>query len=91
MPVVHTSTIKRARQAEKRNVRNQAIMHSTKSIVKKLRSAVQEKNMDLAKSLLPGATSALHRAVTKGVMPKNTASRRISRLTLAVNATLASK
>ena len=91
MPVVHTSTIKRARQAEKRNLRNQAILHTTKSIVKKVRTAIQQNNGELAQSLLPEATSALHKAVTKGVMPKNTASRRISRLTTAVNATSSSK
>lgn len=91
MPVVHTSTIKRARQAEKRNLRNQAILHTTKSIVKKVRTAIQENNAELATSLLPEATSALHKAVTKGVMPRNTASRRISRLTTAVNSTSSSK
>ena len=85
MPVVHTSTIKRARQAEKRNQRNQAILHSTKSVVKKVRTAVQQNNPELAASLLRDATSALHKAATKGVMPKNTASRRISRLTSSVN------
>lgn len=86
MPVVHTSTIKRARQAEKRNQRNQAILHTTKSVVKKVRTAVQQKNPELATTLLRDATSALHKAATKGVMPKNTVSRRISRLTSSVNA-----
>ena len=86
MPVVHKSTIKRARQAEKRNQRNQAILHTTKSVVKKVRTAIQQNNRELAESLLPEATSALHKAATKGVLPKNTASRRISRLTSSVNA-----
>ena len=86
MPVVHKSTIKRARQAEKRNQRNQAILHTTKSVVKKVRTAIQQNNRELAESLLREATSALHKAATKGVLPKNTASRRISRLTSSVNA-----
>lgn len=86
MPVVHKSTIKRARQADKRNQRNQAILHTMKSVVKRVRTAVQQKDQELATSLLRDATSALHKAATKGVMPKNTASRRISRLTSSVNA-----
>ena len=86
MPVVHKSTIKRARQAEKRNLRNQAILHTTKSVVKRVGTAVQQKDQELATSLLRDATSALHKAATKGVMPKNTVSRRISRLTSSVNA-----
>ena len=90
MPVVHKSTIKRARQAEKRNQRNQAVLHSTKSVIKQLKTAVQQKNHELALSLLPKATSALHKAVTKGVLQKNTASRRISRLTVSVNSAKAS-
>ena len=86
MPVVHKSTIKPARQAEKSSQRNQAILHTTKSVVKRVRTAVQQKNAELAKSLLRDATSVLHKAATKGVMPKNTVSRRISRLTSSVNA-----
>jgi len=85
MPVVHKSAIKRARQSVKRHQRNRAIVHSTKSVVKKVKTAVQQKNAELAQSLLKDATSALHKAVTKGALQRNTASRRISRLALTVN------
>ena len=90
MPVIHKSTIKRARQAEKRNQRNRTVISSVKSIMKKVFSAVEEKNADQAKSSLREATSALHKAVTKGVIKRNTASRRVSRLAAKVNALTAS-
>jgi small subunit ribosomal protein S20 len=86
MPIVHKSTIKRARQAEKRNQRNRAVQSSVKGILKRVMTAVEEKKADEAKTSLREAASALAKAVSKGVIKPNTASRRISRLTLRVNA-----
>jgi small subunit ribosomal protein S20 len=86
MPVVHKSTIKRARQAEKRHLRNRAVLASVKNAMKKVMTAVEEKNTTEAAALLREATAALHKAVTKGVLKRNTASRRISRLATTVNA-----
>lgn len=91
MPVVHKSTIKRARQAEVRNQRNRARLSLVKGAVKKVLAAVEEKNQDAAAASLREATAALHKAVTKGVLKPNTASRRISRLTARVNALAAAK
>ena len=85
MPVVHKSAIKRARQSVKRHERNKAILHGTKTVVKKVKAAVADKNLQLAQSLLNDATSALHKAVTKGALHRNTASRRISKLATKVN------
>ena len=86
MPVVHKSTIKAARQAEKRHLRNRTVLTSVKNAMKKVVTAVEEKNTNEAATLLREATSALHKAVTKGVLKRNTASRRISRLASSVNA-----
>ena len=86
MPVIHKSTIRRARQAERRHERNRATMNAVKSLVKKVQTAVADKKAEEAKTFLREATSALGKAVTKGAMKPNTASRRISRLTLHVNA-----
>ena len=91
MPVVHKSTIKRARQAEKRNQRNRTVLSSIKSVMRKVVDAVEEKNADEATSSLREATSALHKAVTKGVIKRNTASRRISRLAAKVNEVTAAR
>ena len=86
MPVVHKSAIKRARQSEKRHVRNHAILHRTNTVVKKFKTALQQHGADAAQPLLREATSALHRAVTKGALHRNTASRRISQLSTQFNA-----
>ncbi len=86
MPVVHKSAIKRARQAEKRHARNHAILHRTNTVVKKFKTALQQQDTQAAHPLLQEATSALHKAVTKGVLHRNTASRRISQLSTQFNA-----
>ena len=86
MPVVHKSAIKRARQSKKRHTRNHAILHRTKTVVKKFKSALQEKGAEAAQPLLQEAASALHKEVTKGALHLNTASRRISQLSIQFNA-----
>jgi small subunit ribosomal protein S20 len=91
MPVIHKSTIRRARQAERRHERNRATMNSVKTLVKKVQTAVAENKTEEAKAFFREASSALNKAVTKGVMKRNTASRRISRLALRVNALVGSR
>jgi len=86
MPIVHKSTIKRARQAEKRQHRNRAVLSALKGAVRKVLTAVESKNAEEATTSLRLATSALSKAVSKGVLKRNTASRRISRLATRVNA-----
>jgi len=91
MPVIHKSTIRRARQSEKRQERNRGTLSAVKGLVRKLQTAIAEKKVEDAKASLREATSALSKAVTKGVLKANTASRRISRLTLRVNSLTASR
>jgi len=91
MPVIHKSTIRRARQSERRRQRNRATLSAVKSIVKKVHDALGAKNHDDAKASLREATAALAKAVTQGVLKPNTASRRISRLSRRVNAIAASR
>lgn len=86
MPRIHKSTIRRARQAERRSERNRAASNTVKTLIKKVESAVAGKKADEAKTSLLEATSAIGKAVSKGILHRNTASRRISRLTLRVNA-----
>ena len=85
MPQIHKSTIRRARQAERRHERNRATMNAVKTIIKKVQSAVAGKKADEAKTTLLEATSAIGKAVSKGALHPNTASPRISRLALHVN------
>jgi small subunit ribosomal protein S20 len=61
-------------------------MNTVKTLVKKVQTAVADKKVDDAKTFLREAASAIGKAVSKGAVKRNTASRRISRLTLHVNA-----
>jgi len=84
MPVVHQNALKAARQAEKRRVRNRSVQSSVKNVIKKLQTAVENKKTDETAALLREASRALQRAASKGVIHRNTASRRLSRLTAQV-------
>ena len=65
--------------------RNKSIKSGVKTAIKKVDAAVAAKDTAAAKEALLAATSAIDKAATKGVYHKNTASRKISRLNLAVN------
>jgi small subunit ribosomal protein S20 len=80
----HPSAQKRHRQSLKRHARNQAIRSRVRTFVKRVRESIDAHDAGSAAELLPGATRALDRAVTKGVLHRNTAARKISRLTRAV-------
>jgi small subunit ribosomal protein S20 len=85
MPVIHKSTIKAARQSERRAQRNRAALSSVKNIMKKVLAAVESKDAATAKTALREASAALSKARSKGVLKRNTVSRRISRLAARVN------
>ena len=91
MPVIHKSTIKRARQALKRQQRNRTALTAVRTAMKKVLGAVEQKNADQAKASLREAASALHKAATKGVVHRNTASRHVARLAARVNILTATK
>jgi small subunit ribosomal protein S20 len=78
------SAEKRNRQVQKRRARNVAVRTTVKTAVKKVREAVARRDGDAAKKAVVEATSTLDRAASKGVLHKNTASRRIGRLAKAV-------
>ena len=81
----HKSAIKRVRQNEKRRLRNRHVMSTTRTLLKRVRNAIDNADVGEAQEALPSAVNALNRAVTKGIMHRNQASRKISRLTIAVN------
>jgi len=76
----HPSAEKRHRQSVKRAARNQAVRSHVRTEVKKLRATVASSDTATAKEQLPGVASVLDKAVGKGVLHKNNAARRISRL-----------
>ncbi len=65
--------------------RNKAIKSGVKTAVKKVSAAVESGDKAAAGVALLAATSAIDKAASKGVYHKNTASRKISRLSKTVN------
>ena len=78
------SAEKRSVQAEKRRLRNVQVRSRVKSAVKKVRELLATGDAAGAKAAMTAASKALDTAASKGVMHKNAASRRISRLAHAV-------
>ncbi len=82
----HKSAIKRAKQSELRRVRNRSRRTRMKHAIKSLEEALTSRNVEEAQSRLKAAIAVIDRTASKGVIHKNHASRRISRLTHKVNA-----
>lgn len=89
MEVFQLANIKSAKKrilvAEKRAARNKSIRSKVKTSIKKVDAAIAANDKAAARAALTAATSELAKAVTKGVYHKNTSSRKISRLSQAVN------
>ncbi len=81
----HKQAKKRARQNIKRVARNRPLRTRLRATVKKVHADVAAKKVDEAKDALKVAVKQLDRSVTKGIINRRTASRLISRLTVAVN------
>lgn len=79
----HKQAIKRHRQNQKRRARNRAVVSTLRGLVKKARSAIAAGSPGDAS--VAEASKAFDRAVSKGVLHKRTASRRVSRLAKAAN------
>jgi small subunit ribosomal protein S20 len=75
---------KRHRQSEKRRLRNQAIRTRLRHLVREVRAAVSTGDRDGAAKAFAQAARALDRGVTKGVLHRNAAARKVSRLARAV-------
>jgi len=81
----HKSALKRARQNEVRRMRNKDVKTRVKGVVKEIRLAADGNDTNVAKERLTVAKSIIDKAAKKGVLHRNTASRKISRLTKLVN------
>ncbi|SIS82598.1 30S ribosomal protein S20 [Phaeovulum vinaykumarii] len=77
---------KRARQNERRNDVNKARRSRIRTFVRKVEEAIASGSAEAALAALRAAQPELARGVTKGVLHKNTASRKISRLAARVKA-----
>lgn len=79
------SVLKRIRQNQKRRLRNQAWKTRIKTSVKKVEEAILKNDRAVLQSVLSEAVKIINKASAKGVIHKNTASRKISRLMKKVN------
>jgi small subunit ribosomal protein S20 len=80
------SSEKANRQRIRRTARNTAQKTAMRTIIKRLRAAIDGKKGKEANALLKTAVSAIDSAASKGVIKRGTASRSVSRLTVAVSA-----
>ena len=79
------SAKKRVLVTETKTARNKAIKSKVKTCVKKVEAAVANNDKETASAELLVAISEINKAATKGIYHKNTAARKVSRLTKAVN------
>ena len=85
----HKSALKRIRQNEVRRLRNRTQRGNMRAAIKAVRTALEEGKLEEAHGLLLKANSLIDSTASKGVLHRNAASRRISRLTRAYNKALA--
>ncbi len=74
------SAIKRLRSAERRRLRNRVHVGRARTAVKKARRLMDEGHLEEARGAVHVAVSALDKAAEKGIIHKNNAARRKSRL-----------
>ena len=80
-----TSAKKRIRQNEKRRERNKAYKSQMRTVIKKFVQAAEAKDVEKATAAHAEAVKVIAKLAQKGVIHKNQASRRISRITLKLN------
>ena len=83
------SAKKRVKVVEKKTLRNNMIKSGYRSAVRKFEEAIEAGNVEEAKTLFVEATKKIDQACTKGVIVKNTAARKKSRLAKMLNTAVA--
>ncbi|HEU4344477.1 MAG TPA: 30S ribosomal protein S20 [Candidatus Binatia bacterium] len=77
---VHPSVIKRHKQSLKRRARNIETKSKLRTLIKRARQAIDAQNSEAVSAQLRAVDKALGKAVTRGIIKRNTASRWFSRL-----------
>ncbi|GGJ14196.1 30S ribosomal protein S20 [Alicyclobacillus cellulosilyticus] len=88
MPNIQSAK-KRVRVTARRTLRNTSLRSALKTTLKKFEAAMAQNDLEKARLALRIATRALDKAVTKGIIHKNKANRKKSRLTRRFNAAMA--
>ena len=76
----HLSALKRARQTDRRTTRNRANTSSLRTQLRDMREAIAKGDKTAAEQIYRKTASALDKAIQKGTLHENTASRYKSRL-----------
>jgi len=82
----HFSALKRARQTIKRTARNRANSSQLRGALRSMRESLEKGDKTVAGQTYRDTVSALDKAIQKGVLHENTASRYKSRLSTRLNA-----
>jgi len=80
------SAKKAARQAERRTLINKARRSRVRTYVRKVEEAIASGDKEAANEALRAAQPEIMRSASKGIIHKNTASRKISRLSARIKA-----
>ncbi|MDY6825326.1 MAG: 30S ribosomal protein S20 [Thermodesulfobacteriota bacterium] len=81
----HKSAIKRHRQSKIRELRNKSRKTTVKTMTKKIEAAVKNNAAEDARAQLKAAQKLIDKTAAKGTLHRNTAARKISRLTRMVS------
>lgn len=79
------SAVKRVDVTQKRTIRNARIKSALRTTIKRFEESIKASDQEQAGLKLRKVVVAIDKAVTKGVLHKNTASRKKSRLTKRLN------
>ncbi len=77
---------KRVRQTLRRSLTNKARVSRVRTFIRRVEAAIDGGDQEAARAALRAAQPEIMRGVTKGVLKRNTASRRVSRLSRQVKA-----
>ena len=78
--ITHRSAIKRHRQSLKKRARNVEVKSRLRTLIKKTHRAIEAQDRDETRAQISVVNKALSKAVSKGIIKRNTASRWLSRL-----------
>ncbi len=79
------SAKKRIKVTQTKTLRNQMVKSALKTIIKKFEVALDNNELESAKTIFSDVTKALDMAASKGVIHKNKAARKKSRLAIKLN------
>jgi len=79
------SALKRMRSSEKRRLRNRRVRSETRTYIKRARAQIEAGELEEAQKSVAQAVRALDKAAEKGILHKNSAARRKSRLMQKLN------